>query len=83
MGGGGTYCMVCKVCKLLAGFGALNWGLVALFDLDLVAKALGGIPIVAKIVYILIRVAGLLILMSLVKSCPCSSGSCSTSSSSS
>lgn len=69
-------CSVCKLVALLAGVGALNWGLVALFDLDLVRLALGGIPALAKIVYVLVGVAGLLLLLWLVKACPkcCSSG---------
>ncbi len=39
--------------------GAVNWGLVGLFGLDLVDKILGSIPMLAKIVYILVGVAGL------------------------
>jgi hypothetical protein len=39
--------------------GAVNWGLVGLFGLDLVDKILGSIPMLAKIVYILVGIAGL------------------------
>ena len=59
-------CLVCKIATVLAGIGALNWGLVALFDLDLVATLLGSMPTVAKIVYMLVGVSGFLILASLV-----------------
>jgi len=72
-------CGICKIAVVLAGVGALNWGLVAIFGLDLVAALLGAIPILAKVVYILIGLAGLGLLVSLVKCCPCTKGSCSTS----
>ena len=29
------HCVVCKIVALLAGIGAINWGLVAFFQLDL------------------------------------------------
>ena len=34
--------------------GGLNWGLVGLFDFDLVAVLFGSIPVVAQIVYVLV-----------------------------
>ena len=74
----GAKCAVCKVVALLAGIGALNWGLVAIFGFNLVEVLLGGIPVLAKIVYILVGVAGLLLLVCLVKPCPCKPGSCGT-----
>ncbi len=37
--------------------GGLNWGLIALFDLNLVDMVLGGMPMVAKLVYILVGLA--------------------------
>ena len=75
---GGKSCGICKIVGLLVGIGALNWGLVALFQLDLVAKLLGPMTTAAKAVYILIGLAGLLKLISLVKCCPCQKGSCQT-----
>lgn len=73
-------CGVCKVVALLAGLGALNWGLVGLFQVDLVARLLGAMTGVAKVVYVLIGVAGLITLVSLVKCCPCRGKSCETTS---
>lgn len=70
----GGNCAVCKVVGVLTGVGALNWGLVALFGLDLVAKALGSMTTPAKAVYVLIGLAGLMQLVSFVKACPCCSG---------
>ena len=64
-------CMVCKIATLLAGLGALNWGLLALFQLDLVTKIFGGMTTASKVVYIVIGVAGLMKLASLVVCCPC------------
>lgn len=73
---GGKSCAVCKVVGLLVGVGALNWGLVALFNLDLVAKVLGTMTGPAKAVYVLIGVAGVIKLISLVKCCPCQGKGC-------
>ena len=77
---GGKNCAVCKVVGVLVGIGALNWGLVGLFQFDLVARLLGGMSGVARAVYVLIGVAGFLKLLSLVKCCPCQKGSCETKS---
>ena len=73
---GGKGCGICKLVGLLVGLGALNWGLYGIFQVDLVANLLGQMTTGAKIVYGLIGVAGVLKLISLVKCCPCSSGSC-------
>ncbi len=78
MSGGKACCAICKVVGLLVGIGALNWGLVAFFHLDLVEKLLGTMTGPAKVVYGLIGIAGLLKLISLVKCCPCQNGGCST-----
>ena len=76
---GGTHCAVCKIVGALVGIGALNWGLVAFFHLDLVARVLGPMTTPAKAVYGLIGIAGLIKLISLVKSCPCcKGGACDT-----
>ena len=76
----GAKCGVCKVIGVLAGLGALNWGLVGLFQIDLVARLLGEMTGPARIVYGLIGVAGLLTLVALVKCCPCAGKSCETKS---
>ncbi len=72
--------MMCNLVKVLAGLGALNWGLLALFQLDLVERVLGMGTGAAKAAYIVIGVAGLLALLSLFKLCPCqrSGGPCGT-----
>jgi uncharacterized protein len=39
--------------------GAVNWGLVGLLNLDLVALIFGSIPMLAKLVYALVGLAGI------------------------
>ena len=64
-------CIVCKIVTLLAGLGALNWGLAAFLQLDLVAKAFGVMTTASKVDYGLIAVAGAIKLLSLFVCCPC------------
>ena len=64
-------CVICKLVVVLAGIGALNWGLTAFFGLNLVDRVLGGMPMPAKAVYGLVGLAGLMLLVSLFKGCPC------------
>lgn len=40
-------------------FGAINWGLVGIFDFNLVTAIFGGFTYLVKIVYTLIGIAGL------------------------
>ncbi len=77
MAGSGACCVGCKLFKLLSGIGALNWGLVALWKVDLVAKLLGT-GRASRIVYILVGIAGLMTLLSFVICCPCKKGGCET-----
>jgi len=39
--------------------GGLNWGLVGLFEYDLVAQLFSSVPVVAKIVYDLVALAAI------------------------
>jgi len=52
---------------LLASIGAINWGLISLFNFNLVAFLFGDFSTLARIVYILVGVSGLYILTILVK----------------
>jgi uncharacterized membrane protein YuzA (DUF378 family) len=45
------------VAALLVWVGALNWGLVGLFNFNLVMTVLGSWPMVEKLVYILVGVS--------------------------
>ncbi|MBW2995387.1 DUF378 domain-containing protein [Candidatus Woesearchaeota archaeon] len=50
------------IALVLVIVGGVNWGLVGLFNLDLVDLILGAIPVLARIVYILVGVAALYLL---------------------
>lgn len=47
------------IASILVIIGAINWGLVGLFDLDLVANLLGSVSWLATTVYILVGLSGL------------------------
>lgn len=49
-----------KICLALVIIGSLNWGLVGLFQFDLVAWLFGGTAsIISRIIYIVIALAGI------------------------
>lgn len=49
-----------KICLALVIIGSLNWGLVGLFQFDLVAWLFGGTgALLSRIVYIVIALAGI------------------------
>ncbi len=43
--------------------GALNWGLVAIFNWNLVSAITGGVAVIATIIYCLVAVAGIWLLI--------------------
>ncbi len=43
--------------------GGLNWGLVGLFNFDIIATLFGSIPIVAQILYVLVGLAAVWMLV--------------------
>jgi hypothetical protein len=56
------------IALVLVIVGGLNWGLVGLFDLDLVAALFGMGSVLAKIVYVLVGLSALwLAIVGLVK----------------
>ncbi len=63
-------CVICKIAGLLVVIGALNWGAVGIFQVDLVASLLGSMTTGSRIVYGLVGVAGLLKLISCFMKCP-------------
>ena len=67
----GKQCGICKLVGLLVILGALNWGLVGIFQIDLVARLLGEMTGAARAVYGVIGVAGVLAILGLLKCCPC------------
>ncbi len=47
-----------KILLILTILGAVNWGLVGLFDLNLVSSLFGSMTVITRIIYTLIAVAG-------------------------
>ena len=56
-------CPVHMVLGLLVVVGALNWGLVGVFQFNLVNYLLGNWPMVERVVYGLVGLSGLLMLI--------------------
>ncbi|MDE6732729.1 MAG: DUF378 domain-containing protein [Oscillospiraceae bacterium] len=48
-----------KIALCLLVIGGLNWGLVGIFDFDLIAWAFGSGAVISRILYILVAVAAL------------------------
>ena len=55
------------IAYVLLVVGGLNWGLVGAFNLDLVQKILGSIPILARIVYILVGLSAIYAIVQIVR----------------
>lgn len=49
-----------KVCLVLTIIGALNWGMIGLFDFDLVAALFGAKELVTRLIYSLVGLAGII-----------------------
>ena len=63
-------CPLCKVSGLLVVLGAINWGLVGAFNMNLVTRLAGMGTTAEKVVYIVIGIAGVLKLLSCFIHCP-------------
>lgn len=63
-------CAVCKVFGIIAVVGTLNWGLVGLLNLDLVAQIFGYGTLLSRLVYILVGISGVFLLINFFKECP-------------
>ena len=48
-----------KIALILVIIGAINWGLIGIFDYNLVDSIFGTMSIVSKIIYILVGISGL------------------------
>jgi uncharacterized membrane protein YuzA (DUF378 family) len=55
------------IALILMIIGGINWGLVGAFNLDLVQALLGSIPAAARVVYILVGLAGIYGIVLLVR----------------
>lgn len=58
---------VYKTCLVLSAIGCLNWGLVGLFNFNLVEYLFGDGSLLTRIVYVLVMVSGLVQLGLLTK----------------
>lgn len=66
-----TLAVIDKIALLLVIIGAVNWGLVGIFQFDLVAWLFGGAAsVISRIVYILVGIGGVWSLSLLFKSDP-------------
>ena len=55
-----TLMMLANVLLIIGG---LNWGLIGLFDLDLVQAIFGGSPMLVRIVYILVGLSAVYVFL--------------------
>lgn len=49
-----------KIALVITIIGALNWGLIGLFDFNLVTTLFESVPAIEKIIYILVGITGLI-----------------------
>ncbi|MFA5349129.1 MAG: DUF378 domain-containing protein [Candidatus Paceibacterota bacterium] len=54
------------IAMILVIVGGLNWGLVGIFEFDLVATIFGPLSIVSRIVYVLVAVSAIYLLIAMV-----------------
>ncbi len=57
--GGRKMKVIDKIALVLIIIGAINWGLIAIFNFDLVAAIFGDMTILSRIVYGLVGISGL------------------------
>lgn len=48
-----------KIALVLIIIGAINWGLIGIFEFDLVAAIFGQMSVISRIVYSLVGISGL------------------------
>ncbi|MBI4208478.1 MAG: DUF378 domain-containing protein [Deltaproteobacteria bacterium] len=65
-----TKCFVCNIVGLLVIIGALNWGLVGIFQLNVVDAIFGEMSILGRVLYSLVGLAGVMKLITCFKDCP-------------
>ena len=58
---------VTTIATILASVGALNWGLIGLFNFNLVSFLFGELSSLTRITYILVGASGLYVLLTLGK----------------
>ena len=48
-----------NIALLLVIIGALNWGLIGLFEFNLVSTVFGSLSIISRIIYVLVGLSGI------------------------
>jgi uncharacterized membrane protein YuzA (DUF378 family) len=64
-----------KIAKLVLCIGGINWGLVGLFNFDLVATLFGAMSFLSRSVYVAVALSAVYVLAKCMMSC--SQGACS------
>jgi len=59
--------IVNQIACVLAVIGALNWGLVGLVNVDLVALIFGAMSVLSRTVYVLVGLSGILVAIKCLK----------------
>ena len=49
-----------KICLCITIIGGINWGLVGLFDFNLVTAITGGLNMAARVIYVIIAIAAII-----------------------
>ncbi len=72
--------VICIIAAVLLIIGGLNWGLVGLFNFDLVAELFGYFSVISRVIYILVGLSAVYaIVMWVVKRgrcCSCGKADC-------
>lgn len=63
-------CLLCKIVGAIAIIGALNWGLVAATNVNVVERIFGEGSGISRIIYGLVGLSGLALLLSYFMVCP-------------
>ncbi|MBS0634045.1 MAG: DUF378 domain-containing protein [Verrucomicrobia bacterium] len=61
-------CVLCKIVLALVVIGALNWGMIGIFGINVV-QAIFGMGVVSNIIYGLVGLSGLALLVHFFKGC--------------
>jgi hypothetical protein len=63
-------CLLCKIVGAIAIIGALNWGLVGIFQFNLVETLFGEMTPITRVIYGLVALSGIALFISYFMVCP-------------
>ena len=63
-------CLFCKIVGAIVIIGALNWGLIGVFQVNLVAQIFGEMSAITRLIYGLVGLSGIALLASYFVVCP-------------